>query len=263
MDIKTVLRQFNFKDSETVVYLTLLQYGSSTGYEAAKLSGVPRSKIYNVLEDLFRKGAVEKTTNSEKNILYKAVDVYQLRDKLMTDTNNALDFFVKEAAQYEKTIDTEEIWILQDSVSIMLRIVDLIKSANHEILLQMWQPQLTTEIEQALLDKENDGKRVLLILYDNEENYQTKVKNVYKHGYEKEKIEENGDLWLTIVADNKELLHVSIVNDIHMQAFSTSNRSLVYFAREYILHDAYCLKLIRLVHRCDPTFDMSKIRDVF
>ena len=40
---------------ETRVYTTLLEKGNLTGYEVSKISGVPRSKVYNILEKLLKK----------------------------------------------------------------------------------------------------------------------------------------------------------------------------------------------------------------
>ena len=43
------LKEFKFTESEAKVYISLLQNGPCTGYELSKVSGVARSKIYNIL----------------------------------------------------------------------------------------------------------------------------------------------------------------------------------------------------------------------
>ena len=52
------LREFGFTESEAKVYVALLEGGAVSGYEASKLSGVARSKIYTILEALIQRGAV-------------------------------------------------------------------------------------------------------------------------------------------------------------------------------------------------------------
>ena len=47
-----LLNKTGLTDGEAKVYLALLQNGGSSGYEASKQAGVPRSKIYNLLESL-------------------------------------------------------------------------------------------------------------------------------------------------------------------------------------------------------------------
>jgi len=66
-----LLREFNFTESEAKVYVALLENGACTGYEVSKLSGVARSKIYNVLEALLQRGAITDS-QGDKTILYRA-----------------------------------------------------------------------------------------------------------------------------------------------------------------------------------------------
>ncbi len=47
-----ILKNLNFTEYESKAYLALLQESPLTGYAVAKKSGVPRSKIYEVLESL-------------------------------------------------------------------------------------------------------------------------------------------------------------------------------------------------------------------
>ena len=58
LDISTIMRKYGFNESEIKVYLTLINHEQMTGYEVSKLSGVARSKVYNVLENLIQKNMV-------------------------------------------------------------------------------------------------------------------------------------------------------------------------------------------------------------
>lgn len=51
-------KNLNFTEYESKAYLALLQESPLTGYAVAKKSGVPRSKIYEVLESLVIRGDV-------------------------------------------------------------------------------------------------------------------------------------------------------------------------------------------------------------
>lgn len=48
-----IMKKYDFSEMETRVYTTLLEKGNLTGYEVSKISGVPRSKVYNILEKRF------------------------------------------------------------------------------------------------------------------------------------------------------------------------------------------------------------------
>src|SRR5690606_22780106 len=52
VDVVEGLQQLGFTAYEAKVYLALLSRPGSTGYEVARHSGVPRSKVYEVLEKL-------------------------------------------------------------------------------------------------------------------------------------------------------------------------------------------------------------------
>ena len=46
------LKEIGFNSYESKVYLALLQYGKSTGYEVSKNSGVPQARAYDTLKFL-------------------------------------------------------------------------------------------------------------------------------------------------------------------------------------------------------------------
>lgn len=50
-----IMKKYHFSEMETLVYTTLLEQDKLTGYEISKKSGVPRSKVYNILEKLLKK----------------------------------------------------------------------------------------------------------------------------------------------------------------------------------------------------------------
>jgi len=50
VDVLSGLQQLGFTAYEAKVYLALLAHPGSTGYEVARHSGVPRAKVYEVLD---------------------------------------------------------------------------------------------------------------------------------------------------------------------------------------------------------------------
>ena len=65
-EVETVglLKKLGFAEYEARAYLSLLQRHPLTGYELAKLSGVPRADIYSVLQRLEDRGAILRLEDS-------------------------------------------------------------------------------------------------------------------------------------------------------------------------------------------------------
>ena len=77
------LREFGFTESEAKVYVALLEGGAVSGYEASKLSGVARSKIYTILEALIQRGAVLSSSDGRAT-LYRAESPAHLAELLLS-----------------------------------------------------------------------------------------------------------------------------------------------------------------------------------
>ncbi|MDF2655258.1 MAG: hypothetical protein K0R19_1732 [Bacillota bacterium] len=259
-----VLRRFNYTETEAKVYMALLQNGIQTGYEVSKSSGVPRSKVYNALEMLVSRGVVV-TTAGNKTILYRAESIDRLSSLIQASVDEGIQELQQEAEKYTHAVDDEQIWKMSGYQCILDKCKEMIRSSEKNLMIQIWQEELTDEIDQLLLEKEQDIK-LLVILYDEKEQYRTGLKHVYKHGFENDKLQETGCRWLTVVADEKEMLHASIRNSAVADAAYTKNASMVFFAKEYVQHDAYAIRMIDLIgEQVRERFgeDMEGVRDVF
>lgn len=260
-----ILKSFNFNESEAKAYITLFQHGPCSGYELSKMSGISRSKIYNILESLFQKGYVSNTQDG-KVLLYRSEPIEHISRLIKTSVEDGLDMLQESMYNFEKTIDSEQIWNIKGYENIINKCIDLIESSKKEILIQVWSDDLTDRLEEIIVKKQKELGRVLVIIYDSEDNYNTKIKKFYKHGFEKNKIADTGSRWITITIDSEEMLHASIKNYNVAKGIYTKNKGMVFFANEYVKHDAYCLRLIdALGDKVKDVFgeNMEGIRDVF
>lgn len=57
-NILETLKNLNFTEYEAKAYLALLEESPLTGYAVAKNSGVPRSRIYEILDSLAMRGDI-------------------------------------------------------------------------------------------------------------------------------------------------------------------------------------------------------------
>ncbi|NLH21048.1 MAG: TrmB family transcriptional regulator, partial [Methanothrix sp.] len=79
---------------EAKTYATLVGMGEATAREVNEISGVPRTRIYDVLRDLERKGFVEFSDGSPT--YYRAVDPDQVMKRLRDELVESIDRSVNE-----------------------------------------------------------------------------------------------------------------------------------------------------------------------
>lgn len=260
-NIFEIMKKYGYSENETKVYQTLLGCDFLTGYEAAKQSGVPRSKVYNILSNLMNKGLV-MTNHTSNSTLYKAVSfekVTSLIEKEVLEDVECLNDLFRDC---EKMSEDEFIWNIKEYDLLYFKIKELMEKAKLNIYIQIWSSELTSELEDLIKKREMDGLHIAVILYDEKERYHTSLKNVFLHGFEQEKLKELQNKWISISIDEQEILYASIHNEKYVSGVYTKNKSMVFFLTEYILHDIYCLKLIEDLKELDMEKSQKYINEI-
>jgi sugar-specific transcriptional regulator TrmB len=261
-----IFKMFGFTESDVKVYLTLIQYGPCTGYEASKLSGVPRSRVYNVLKKLVLRGVLAVTEDDEKTNRYKAEPIDQVMALLKNSFDSDIQRLGNAIRHQEKPRPDERIWHLQNYEAIKNKCRELVEQSKNELLIQIWIDDLDEQMEERIHKKQKEIERVLVVLYDIGGKYRTSLKKYYRHGFERDKLEDAGGRWLTVSSDKTEMVHATFFSKDRVEAVFTRDHNMVFFASEYVLHDAYCLRLIEKIGSdAKSAFgeDMEGIRDVF
>ncbi len=237
-----LLKNFNFTESETKVYISLLKNGSGTGYEISKNSSVPRSKVYNILEMLIDKGCVivSKQTNP---LNYSAVPINEFIENIKFNVQDNLSAVKEELKSYKQTMDLESLWYIKGYKNIFNKCKHIINKAKHEVYVQVWKEDIEHIINE-LSRVETRLDHVVIILYSSNHDYNINLQHYYKHGFEEEKLKESGGRWINIVVDAKEMIFGHIQNEKNAEVIWTQSTPMVFLAKENTSHDAYCLKLI-------------------
>ena len=104
--IKRIREYFNLNIYETKVWVALLSKGIASAGEVAELSGVPRSRTYDVLESLEKRGfAIVKIGKPVKYIAVKPTEVIEkIKANTMTDAQERIKSLVnlKETQEYNE-----------------------------------------------------------------------------------------------------------------------------------------------------------------
>lgn len=260
-----ILKKFKFTEYEAKLYLSLLQNGHCTGYELSKVSGVPRSKVYTILETLTSRGVVEQST-ADHATFYQAIPPSQLSSLLEVSFQETLGAFQQEIVRLPKREENQTIWQLEEWKSIREKAKSLIEEAHNSLLIQIWVDEVDDELVELINCKHEEIENVVVVLYDSEKSYHTALTRYYAHGFEQDKLDEIGHRWITVVADKNEVLYCTIPFNGIIKAIHTKNPILAFFASEYVIHDAYCLRLIDHFPEQIRAFygeDMEGLRDIF
>ncbi len=177
--VKKVKEHFDLNIYETKVWLALLSKGVVTAGETAEISGVPRSRTYDVLESLTKRGfAIIKVG---KPVKYIAVEPKTVLERMQTNVMNHANEKVTNLSNLKGTSEYEELVTLhRDGISpikledlsghikgrsnILSKLKEMIGSAEKEILIH------------TTIDDFEDKSRVLLSIFRNIDSEKVKIK---------------------------------------------------------------------------------------
>src|SRR3989338_7331913 len=117
--VKRIKEYFNLNIYETKVWLALLTKGIASAREVADLSGVPRSRTYDVLESLEKSGFA--ITKIGKPVKYIAVKPTEVLEKMKANTMNDAQEKVKSLSTLKETQEYNELEQLHKSSIAMVK----------------------------------------------------------------------------------------------------------------------------------------------
>ncbi len=177
--IKKVKEHFDLNIYETKVWLALLSKGIVTAGETAEISGVPRSRTYDVLESLTKRGfAIIKVG---KPVKYIAVEPKTVLERIQTNVMTHAQEKITNLSNLKGTSEYEELVVLhRDGISpikledlsghikgrsnILSKLKEMIGAAEKEILIH------------TTIDDFEDKSRVLLSVFRNIDLEKVKIK---------------------------------------------------------------------------------------
>ena len=135
----TNLGQIGFSPYEARAYLSLLATEPAKGYDLAKLSGIPSSKIYETLKRLVTKGAV--VASATQPTLYRAVSPEELIASVRQQTEHSLGFLASALPGLAWAPSVGMIWRLGDPEGIVRELQRIVTNASQEVYLSIWPPE--------------------------------------------------------------------------------------------------------------------------
>lgn len=256
------LREIGLGDYEAKLYLALVKRHPASGYELARSSGVPSSKVYEVLGRLQEKDLVFVTDGGGRAKRYVPVDPEELIDRYRTRVTRALDGLRDELDAITADEPVGYIWNVHGRGAVLERTAHLIERAEQTLLVSAWDEELH-ELADTIAAAHRRRVRVAVIDYGT---LQLEASAVYPHPIKDTIHGEKGGRGLTLCADSRIALLGLVQDDGAAQGAWSRNRAFVAAAEDYLKHDIYVQKIVGrftdlLIRTYGPNF--TRWRDVF
>jgi len=243
MDVAALLRDFAFSKYESTCYLALLAKHPVNGSQLSKLSGIARSRIYDVLRSLAHKKVVFEI---EKG-LYVPLPFEELKKRLRGQFESNLKMLEDQLNSKMNQSSFEYLITLNGVKEVLSKAMDIIDSARQELYLRLfpdtWE-RLKDQIEKAI----QRGVVVRFIsmgpmdlLYDIQ---------IFHPDFENIEDKLGGEA-IDIIADKKEVLAgiFEKKNVQHSPFIWTRNHWFVIANRDSLRHDFYHYFLDKLYEK--------------
>jgi sugar-specific transcriptional regulator TrmB len=262
-DIHDNLQKLGLTQYESRAYAALLRSPKVTAYELAKESGIPPSKVYEVLERLRSKqlvGVVE-TGGSPR---YAPLDPREAVARYRRTYDDLLDGLEErlEGIYSSDKVGNGYVWNLQGREAVMAKAVEMIEEASEEILLAAWPDQLP-RLEVQLVAADDRGVKIAVCLYGEGD---PGVGVVYHHPTDRVVRQDQGAQRMVLVVDTSEALIGYFPEAGVPDGVWSANLGFVQMAKDYVRHDMWVIKLVRRFEQAiNDAYgsDRARLRDIY
>lgn len=238
-DLITTIQQLGFTEYESKAYLALLEQAPLSGYAVARASGVPRSKIYEVLENMAERGAII-ASNSDP-IQYAPLPPQQLiaqtrhrQQTLLDEAETALEGF------QSHTATRDLIWDIRGREMILSQVIEIINRSEESILMQLWSEDAHL-VGDALQQAAERGVDIYIVGYGP---INLPFAHIYDHDLVDDVTRGVGGRWIILCSDTSEIIAGIVSLGEDSRAAWTSHPGLVIPINEQIKHDLYILDML-------------------
>jgi len=239
VDIIDTLKNLGFTEYEAKAYLALLNSSPMTGYAVAKNSGVPRAKIYEVLESLTARGDIIISPGNTP--LYRPVPAKELVANRKAEAEQNFLLAEQSLMQFNKSAsDRDNIWNITGYEAILQKVCECIVSAKHRILLEIWAEDFP-KLEKLLDSASKKGVSITIVSYGE---IKANFASVHRHDLSEEITDEYGGRWIVLSTDDREVVAGILSPNDKSRAAWTMHPGLVMPITEVIIHDLYIMEIL-------------------
>jgi Cd2+/Zn2+-exporting ATPase len=248
------LVKIGFSEYEAKAYVALLRESPVTGYQLSKLSGVPRSMIYEVLGKLTARGAA-MTLRTGGATKYAPVPAIEFLDQLRREHEELTDSLKDDLAILTAAPNLEYVWHIEGHDNIMAKAMEMIDQAKSGIYLALLPatfPTLKSSLEGAV------ARGVRVVIYTASA-LELPGGQVVVAPLSEEALTQVGGLGLILVIDGEEVLVAEWLPATQARASWTSSPLLVFIAEHHLRTDPYLPHILALLG--DRALDVIREED--
>jgi HTH-type transcriptional regulator, sugar sensing transcriptional regulator len=248
------LVKLGFSEYEAKAYMALLRENPITGYQLAKLSGVPRSMIYEVLGKLVARGAA-MTLRKEGSILYAPVSAIEFLDQLRREHEDLVTSLKDGLTSLGSSSDLDYVWNIEGHDNIMAKAEEMIAQAGERIYLSLLPeifPSLQTMLTQAI------GRGVRVVVYSTSR-LDLPGGRVVVAPWSEQAQEQVEGLWLILAIDGQEVLIGEMLTENQARASWTGSPLFVFVTEHHMRTDPYLPQILALLG--DRTLEVIREED--
>ena len=234
-DIINRLSKLGMSGYEAKAYVALVTASRPlNGYEVAKLSGVPRSTVYETLGKLVARGAAFEARSSSDAVSYLPLPPNSLLARMSAEFNDSLDALREDLPRMAAPQEAHLIHNIVDREALLERAADVIREARRDLFVSVW-PEEHDELRPVLLEAEARGVEVMMLVFGEDT---PEIGFTYRHRYSPPEfvMQYLGYRLFGVVGDGRQAVVGGFREKSGWGVFS-DNPAIVLLATEYIRHD--------------------------
>jgi len=164
-ELSQLLVDLGLGKTEASAYVQLLllsEDGPATGYQVAKALGKNPTTVYNALEELLKRGAVE--TVAARGRQFRAISPDELTRKLEADYISRIQYTKDRLSQLPKVLGHDEVFRLHSQTQVLQRFGELLDRCGNVALLDL-APEMLGWFLDRIESARDRGVTVVLKLY--------------------------------------------------------------------------------------------------
>jgi len=236
------LVRIGFSEYEAKAYIALLEENPATGYHIAKVSGVPRSMVYEVLGKLVSRGAA-MTVHKDGGTEYAPVPADEFLEQLHQDHEELITSLKEELVSLGSTSDMQYVWNIEGHENVITKAEEMIAQAAHTIYMATL-PEAFYDLEDLLKGAIDRGVRV--VVYSSR-CFDLPGGRVVAASMSEEDLRKTEGLGLVLVIDGDEVLVGERLGAMQARASWTSNSLFVLIAEHHLRTDLYLPQILDLL----------------
>ena len=242
MVVNKIIQQImalGFSEYEARAYVSLIKIQPATAYEISRESGIPSSKIYEIIARLLEKNIFLLVMEQDKK-KYVPVPPDEFIESRKSYFDETLENLKEDLPKVRKNEGVSFIWNIYEYGYLMDKAGRMIENAEKEVMVSLWREEFVV-LEKSLKKAESRGVKVAIVHFGMPEK---QIGQMFQHPIEDTIYDEKGGRGFTLVCDGATGLVGTVSKNLQVEGAWSHNLGFITLAEDYIKHDIYIMKIV-------------------